>query len=80
MLLLDEPSEGLAPKIVEAMADTILRLKAEGLSVLLSEQNLHFAARVADRAAIIEKGRIRYAGPMTELVADEAVQHAYLSA
>ncbi len=80
VLLLDEPSEGLAPKIVEAMADTILRLKAEGLSVLLSEQNLHFAARVADRAAIIEKGRIRYAGPMTELVADEAVQHAYLSA
>jgi branched-chain amino acid transport system ATP-binding protein len=80
LLLLDEPSEGLAPKIVEAMADTILRLKAEGLTVLLSEQNLHFAARVADRAAIIEKGRIRYAGPMTDLVADEAVQHAYLSA
>jgi branched-chain amino acid transport system ATP-binding protein len=80
VLLLDEPSEGLAPKIVEAMADTILRLKAEGLSVLLSEQNLHFAARVADRAAIIEKGRIRYAGAMADLVADEAVQHAYLSA
>jgi branched-chain amino acid transport system ATP-binding protein len=80
VLLLDEPSEGLAPKIVEAMADTILRLKAEGLSVLLSEQNLHFAARVADRAAIIEKGRIRYGATMAALIADEAVQHAYLSA
>ncbi len=80
VLLLDEPSEGLAPKIVEAMADTILRLKAEGLSVLVSEQNLHFAARVADRAAIIEKGRIRYVGATAALIADEAVQHAYLSA
>ncbi|HXY99455.1 MAG TPA: ABC transporter ATP-binding protein [Stellaceae bacterium] len=80
LLLLDEPSEGLAPKIVEAMADTILRLKAEGLAVLLSEQNLHFAARVADRAAIIEKGRIRHVGAMAALIADEAVQHAYLSA
>jgi branched-chain amino acid transport system ATP-binding protein len=80
LLLLDEPSEGLAPKIVEAMADTILRLKAEGLTVLLSEQNLHFAARVADRAAIIEKGRIRYGGTMAALMADEAAQHAYLSA
>jgi branched-chain amino acid transport system ATP-binding protein len=80
LLLLDEPSEGLAPKIVEAMADAILRLKAEGLTVLLSEQNLHFAARVADRAAIIEKGRIRYGGTMAALAADEAAQHAYLSA
>jgi branched-chain amino acid transport system ATP-binding protein len=80
LLLLDEPSEGLAPKIVEAMADAILRLKAQGLTVLLSEQNLHFAARVADRAAIIEKGRIRYGGTMAALLADEAAQHAYLSA
>jgi branched-chain amino acid transport system ATP-binding protein len=80
LLLLDEPSEGLAPKIVEAMADTILRLKAEGLTVLLSEQNLHFAARVADRAAIIERGRVRYGGTMAALIADEAAQHAYLSA
>jgi branched-chain amino acid transport system ATP-binding protein len=80
LLLLDEPSEGLAPKIVEAMADAILRLKQDGLTVLLSEQNLHFAARVADRATIIEKGRIRYTGAMSELVADEAVQRAYLSA
>ena len=80
LLLLDEPSEGLAPKIVEAMAATILDLKREGLAVLLSEQNLPFAARVADRAAIIEKGRIRHCGAMAALAADTALQHAYLSA
>jgi branched-chain amino acid transport system ATP-binding protein len=80
LLLLDEPSEGLAPKVVEAMAETIRRLKREGLTVLLSEQNLRFAARVADHAAIIEKGRIRYTGPMSALLTDEAVQQAYLRA
>ena len=80
LLLLDEPSEGLAPKVVETMAETILSLKREGLAVLLSEQNLRFAARVADRAAIIEKGRIRYTGTMAALLADGATQRAYLSA
>ncbi len=80
LLLLDEPAEGLAPKIVETMALTILGLKREGLAVLLSEQNLRFAAGVADRAAIIEKGRIRYTGTMSALLADEALQRAYLSA
>jgi branched-chain amino acid transport system ATP-binding protein len=80
LILLDEPSEGLAPVIIDEMAATIRRLKAEGLSVLLSEQNLHFAGAVADRAIIIEKGRIRYAGTMAELTADEAIQREYLSA
>lgn len=79
LILLDEPSEGLAPVIVEQMAKTILQLKAEGLAVLLSEQNLHFAQMVADRAYIIEKGRIRYQGTMTELAADAAVREQYLS-
>ena len=79
LILLDEPSEGLAPVIVEQMARTILQLKAEGLSVLLSEQNLHFAQMVADRAYIIEKGRIRYSGTMAELAADVAVREQYLS-
>jgi branched-chain amino acid transport system ATP-binding protein len=79
LLLLDEPSEGLSPKIVEAMAETIRRLKQRGLAVLLSEQNLHFAAGVADRAAIIEKGRIRYTGEMAALRADDAAQRADLS-
>src|SRR5690349_23256832 len=61
-ILLDEPSEGLAPVIVEQMANTIRALKQEGLTVVLSEQNLHFATLVSDRAYIIEKGRIRYQG------------------
>lgn len=79
LILLDEPSEGLAPVIVEQMAKTILQLKAEGLTVLLSEQNLHFAQMVADRAYIIEKGRIRYEGTMAALAADAAVREQYLS-
>lgn len=80
LLLLDEPSEGLAPRVVEAMADAIDGLKTEGLSVLLSEQNLTFASAVTDRAYVIEKGRIRYEGAMADLLADEGLQRAYLSA
>jgi len=78
-ILLDEPSEGLAPVIVEAMAAAIGELKREGLAVLLSEQNLHFAAQVADRAYIIEKGRIRYSGTIAELAANDNVRAAYLT-
>ena len=79
-ILLDEPSEGLAPLIVEQLARTIRTLKAEGLTVLLSEQNLHFASHIADRAVIIEKGRIRYTGEMQALAADAEVQGEYLTA
>jgi branched-chain amino acid transport system ATP-binding protein len=78
-VLLDEPSEGLAPIIVEQMARSIRTLKGEGLSVLLCEQNLHFALGVADRAYIIEKGQIRFGGSMTELAADAALREQYLS-
>jgi len=78
-ILLDEPSEGLAPVIVEQMARTILELKQEGLCVLLSEQNLHFANLVADRAYIIEQGHIRYQGTMAELAANDQVRATYLS-
>jgi len=67
LVLLDEPSEGLAPVIVEQMADAILALKREGVTVLLAEQNLHFATRVADRAAVIETGSIVWAGNIAEL-------------
>jgi branched-chain amino acid transport system ATP-binding protein len=80
LILLDEPSEGLSPKIVEHLAATILDLRREKLTILISEQNLHFARNVSDRATIIEKGRVRYTGTMAELAADEAVQHEYLSA
>jgi branched-chain amino acid transport system ATP-binding protein len=79
LVLLDEPSEGVAPVIVEQMAQMILELKAEGVSILLSEQNMHFAELVSDRAYVLEKGQIRYTGSMDELAADEAVRRAYLS-
>jgi branched-chain amino acid transport system ATP-binding protein len=78
-LLLDEPSEGLAPVIVDQMAAAIRALKREGLSVLLSEQNLHFATEVSDRAYIIEKGRIRFSGTMPELAANASVRAQYLA-
>jgi branched-chain amino acid transport system ATP-binding protein len=78
-ILLDEPSEGLAPVIVDKMTETIRMLKDEGLSVILSEQNLGFASRVSDRAAIIEKGQIRYEGTMEELQTDSEIQNAFLS-
>ncbi|MDR6771515.1 ABC transporter ATP-binding protein [Azospirillum sp. BE72] len=79
LLLLDEPSEGLAPLIVRQMADAVRRLKAEGLSVLLSEQSLSFASAVADRACVIETGRLRWTGTMTDLLADDGVRAAYLA-
>ncbi len=79
VLLLDEPSEGLAPVIVRALGDQIAALKREGLTILLSEQNLKFAARLADRAYIIEKGEIRFDGPMAALMADEALRRKYLT-
>jgi len=79
LVLLDEPSEGLAPVVVERMAEAIRALKAEGLSILLSEQNLHFARAVSDRATIIEKGRIRWSGTIPDLMAADAVREQYLS-
>ena len=79
LILLDEPSEGLAPVIVDQMAATIRELKARGLSILLSEQNLRFARMVSDRAYIIEKGRIRWQGTMADLDKDEEARQQYLS-
>jgi branched-chain amino acid transport system ATP-binding protein len=79
LVLLDEPSEGVAPVIVEQMANMILELKREGLSILLSEQNLHFAELVSDRAYVLEKGQIRFSGTMGELAQNDVVRRAYLS-
>jgi branched-chain amino acid transport system ATP-binding protein len=78
-ILLDEPFEGLAPLIVENVAATIRELKREGLSVLLCEQNLRYARLVADRACIIEQGRLRHAGPMAGLDADPALLERFLA-
>lgn len=78
-VLLDEPSEGIAPVIVEQMARVIQQLKAEGLTVLLSEQNLHFARAVADCAVIIEGGSQKFVGTLHELNAQPEIRDAYLS-
>ncbi len=78
-VLLDEPSEGLAPVIVDEMARAIAELKREGLTILLSEQNLRFATAIADRAAIIERGTIRFTGTMAELFANTEVRDQYLA-
>ncbi len=79
LVLLDEPSEGVAPVIVEQMVQMILALKKQGVSILLSEQNLHFARLVCDRAYVLEKGHIRFSGTMAELDANEHVRQTYLS-
>ncbi|MCO5106537.1 MAG: ABC transporter ATP-binding protein [Burkholderiaceae bacterium] len=79
LVLLDEPSEGVAPVIVEQMADMIVELKQQGLSVLLSEQNVAFASAVSDRAYVLEKGQVKFAGTMAGLDADEAVRRQYLA-
>ncbi len=79
MVLLDEPSEGVAPLIVEQMASTIIELKKEGLSILLSEQNIHFARLVSDRVYVLEKGEIHWQGSMAELSGNLDIQRAYLT-
>jgi len=79
-VLLDEPSEGVAPVIVEQMARVIQQLKSDGLTVLLSEQNLHFAQAVADQAVIIESGAQVFFGTLDELNAKPDIRDAYLAA
>ena len=79
LVLLDEPSEGVAPVIVEQMANMILALKKQGLAILLSEQNLQFANLVSDRVYVLENGHICYEGTMDELTNDTSVQSNYLS-
>lgn len=78
-VLLDEPSEGLAPVIVDQMADAIRELKREGLTLLISEQNLRFAAAITDRAYILEKGHIVYSNAMTALLADGPARAEHLA-
>src|SRR5687767_4562215 len=79
VVLLDEPSEGVAPLIVERMAATIQELKKQGLSILLSEQNLHFAELVSDRVYLLEKGHVGWAGTMAELSSSADVQRELLT-
>ena len=79
LVLLDEPSEGVAPLIVEQMANTIIELKKEGLSILLSEQNIHFAQLVSDRVYVLEKGQIQWQGTMAQLSGSPEIQRTYLT-
>ena len=79
LILLDEPSEGLAPVIVAQMAVVIGQMRREGVTVLLAEQNLHFAAAVADRAAVIETGRIVWAGATAALLTNPQLRARHLA-
>jgi len=79
IVLLDEPSEGIAPVIVEEIANTIVALKKRGLSVLLSEQNAGFAEMVCDRVYVLERGQIRWQGSMATLAENAEVQRNYLA-
>ncbi len=79
LLLLDEPSEGLAPLVVEHLKEQISRLKSEGLTILLAEQNVEFCLDLADRVYVLEKGHIRYEGTARDFRADESIRHQYLA-
>lgn len=79
LVLLDEPSEGVAPIIVEQMVQMILALKQQGVSILLSEQNMHFARLVCDRVYVLEKGHVRFSGTFSELDQQSRLKQAYLS-
>ncbi len=78
LLLLDEPTEGLAPLIVRDLEEQVLKLKGAGISILLSEQNVKSAMRMITRAYVIDNGRIRFAGTLAEFEANEEVKKKYL--
>jgi branched-chain amino acid transport system ATP-binding protein len=79
LLLLDEPSEGLAPLVVDHLLEQITRLKSEGLTILLAEQNVEFSLALAERVYVLEKGSIRFSGPATRLRDDEGLRHELLA-
>ncbi|HEY5632273.1 MAG TPA: ATP-binding cassette domain-containing protein, partial [Burkholderiaceae bacterium] len=78
LLLLDEPSAGLAPVIVQSIFDLIRKIRGEGYTVLIVEQNIQQVLRVVDRAYLLETGRIRMSGPAAELLDSEEIRRAYL--
>jgi branched-chain amino acid transport system ATP-binding protein len=79
LLLLDEPSEGLAPLVIRDLGTQIRRLKDEGITILLCEQNAKFATALSDRAYVLEKGHVRFSGSIKELQENEAVRRQYLA-
>ena len=78
LLLLDEPVEGLAPVVVQELTQQIIELKSTGISILFAEQNLSFATQVADRAYIIEGGRVRFEGRLEDLERQPEIKEKYL--
>jgi branched-chain amino acid transport system ATP-binding protein len=78
LLLLDEPGEGLAPLVARQLGDALRELKRSGVSILLAEQSLALAARIADRACVIESGQVRYFGPYAEFAGDPNARAEYL--
>jgi branched-chain amino acid transport system ATP-binding protein len=79
LLLLDEPSEGLAPLVVRMLGGVLDVIKGEGVTILLSEQNLKFALKHAERAYIVDNGAIKYEGGISDLEKDEEVKKRYLA-
>jgi len=79
LILLDEPSEGLSPKIVEQVAQAIIRVTASGITVLLSEQNMHFASLISERAYVIEKGQIKFSGTIDSLRSNDDIRRNFLA-
>ncbi len=79
LLLLDEPSEGLAPIVVDHLGEQIARLKREGLTILLAEQNVEFSLALADRVYVLEKGALRFSGPASALRENQALRHELLA-
>ncbi|MGC8605871.1 MAG: ATP-binding cassette domain-containing protein, partial [Desulfomonilaceae bacterium] len=79
LLVLDEPTEGLAPVIVTVLKELIMGLKSSDTTILLSEQNIRFAMGVSDRVVVIDKGHVVYSGTMEEFQKQETVQKKYLA-
>jgi branched-chain amino acid transport system ATP-binding protein len=79
ILLLDEPSEGLAPIIVQAIGDLIRRLRDMGVTILLAEQNMHFCLGVATHATVIDKGQVVYRSTIADLRDNEMIKQRYLA-
>jgi branched-chain amino acid transport system ATP-binding protein len=78
LLIVDEPSKGLAPAIINNMIEAFAQLKQSGVTILLVEQNIHFAKRLGDSVAVMDNGRVVHAGSMAQLAADEALQQSLL--
>jgi branched-chain amino acid transport system ATP-binding protein len=78
LLIVDEPSKGLAPSIVNNMIDAFAQLKAEGVTILLVEQNINFAKRLGDHVAVMDNGRVVHHGSMAAFAEDDALQQSLM--